>query len=208
MKTMQAIRIGNALRRARQPILWMVAANLLGVFTGMAMVHLGYAPAIAFEERLVQHTEETSSITANLEHGNRIHAALLDAGGNLCLGALPNTVMGLSVVLPFPMAAFRGWIGGIVSINVDEHGRRTSRLVGREGLYYWPVLLMQILPYALTGGAGVRLGLGFVLPASRWGYRGRQWLRLPVEGLKDVGWIYLLALPLFLLASLVEFVCR
>jgi hypothetical protein len=49
-----------------------------------------------------------------------------------------------------------------------------------------------------------------VLPKLRWGYDGSpRWLGLlPAEGVRDVGRMYVVALPLFLVASLVEFVMR
>jgi uncharacterized membrane protein SpoIIM required for sporulation len=79
----------------------------------------------------------------------------------------------------------------------------------REGSYYLGVLLFQLIPYTLAGGAGVRLGLGFLLPSGRWGYpAGRRWLGLPAEGVRDVGRIYALVVPLFLVASLVEFLAK
>jgi uncharacterized membrane protein SpoIIM required for sporulation len=62
------------------------------------------------------------------------------------------------------------------------------------------------VPYSLAGGAGVRLGLALLKPDGRFGYAGQQrWLGLPAEGIRDVVRIYTLVIPLFLLASLVEF---
>jgi hypothetical protein len=55
-------------------------------------------------------------------------------------------------------------------------------------------------------GAGVRLGLAFLQPTSAFGYPGSaKWLGLPVDGLRDVLRIYAMIVPLFLVASLVEF---
>jgi len=65
---------------------------------------------------------------------------------------------------------------------------------------------MQLIPYSLAGGAGVRLGLGFLLAKGRWGYGGSaRWLTIPSEGVLDVLRIYILVVPLFLIASFVEF---
>jgi len=50
--------------------------------------------------------------------------------------------------------------------------------------------------------------MGFLLPKRRWGYSGPRWLPIPVEGIRDVGRIYVLVTPLFLVASLVEFLAR
>ena len=44
------------------------------------------------------------------------------------------------------------------------------------------------------------------MPKGKWGYlNSTLWLGIPVEGLRDVGRIYVLIVPLFLIASLVEF---
>ncbi len=71
------------------------------------------------------------------------------------------------------------------------------------------MLILQLIPYTLAGGTGVRLGLAFVMPAGRWGYPDpRRRFGVPAAGLRDVVWIYTLIVPLFLLASLVEFLAR
>ncbi len=80
---------------------------------------------------------------------------------------------------------------------------------GVIAMYYLSVMLLQLLPYSLAGGAGVRLGLAFLRPTSRFGYPGSaRWLGLPAEGVRDVLRIYALVVPLFLVASLVEFLAR
>jgi hypothetical protein len=114
--------------------------------------------------------------------------------------------MGLAVALPFPQAAYRGWIGGLVSVD-GEHKSRLRHW--RERNYYLGVLLLQLIPYSLAGGTGVRLGLAVLMPKGRWGFPGSErWLGLPAEGVRDVGRIYALIVPLFLVASLIEFLVR
>lgn len=197
--------VKQALLGAKAPAAWMALTYLLGVTVGASMVHMQNRRALEFRDRLVGHAVETSPILKNLEKGFPVRAALLDFGANLGLGAAPETVMGLSVVMPFPLAAFRGWVGGIVSVD----GAHQSRLVGREGVYYLTVLTLQLIPYSLAGGAGVRLGLSLLMPRSRWGYVGtKKWLTIPLDGVRDVGLIYVLIVPLFLVASLVEFLVR
>jgi hypothetical protein len=197
--------VKRAVVRAKAPVAWMALTYALGVAAGAVMVHQHNSFALGFRDRLVGHAVETSPILLNLEKGFPVRAALLDFGANLGLGAAPSTMMGLSVAMPFPLAAFRGWVGGVVSVD-DAH---QSRLAGREGLYYWTVLILQLIPYSLAGGAGVRLGLGFLLPRSRWGYAGsKKWLTIPADGVRDVGRMYVLIAPLFLVASLVEFLAR
>jgi len=195
-----------ALRRARVPIVWMALANMIGIAAGMTLVHAGFSPALEFRDRLVGKAVESSSIMQTQQRGFPVRAAALDFAANAGAAAVPTTVMGLSVVLPFPVAVARGFVGGVVSIDGNHHSRLADP---REAAYYLIVLTLQVIPYALAGGAGVRLGLGFLLPNSRWGYAGSpRWIGLPAEGVRDVGRIYALALPLFLVASLVEFLAR
>ena len=192
--------------RARAPILGIGATYLLGVAVGAGMVHAHNSFALRYCDDLVGHAQITDPAAIAMNRGLPLRAALADFGGNLVRGAVPTTVMGLGIVMPFPLVAFRGWIGGIVSVD----GRHVSRLLDSdERLYYLGVLLLQLIPYTLAGGTGVRLGLAFVFPKSRWGYpTARRWIGLPAEGVHDVLRIYILIVPLFLVASLVEFMAR
>jgi hypothetical protein len=198
--------IGAALRRARAPILWIGLAYAAGVVAGAGMVHLHSGFALAYRDKVVGRAMASDPAALTSVHGFPVRAAFWDFAGNLGRGAVPSTVMGLAVALPFPLAVFRGWVGGIVSVD-GEHRSRLGKW--REGSYYLGVLLLQLLPYTLAGGAGVRLGLGFLMPRGRWGYPSQQrWLTLPAEGVRDVARIYALIVPLFLVASLVEFLIR
>lgn len=198
--------IQAALVRARAPILWIGATYLFGVAVGAGMVHAHNSFALRYCDNLVGHAQTTDPAAIAMNRGLPLRAALADFGGNLVRGAVPTTVMGLGIVMPFPLVAFRGWIGGIVSVD-DRH---VSRLLdSHERLYYLGVLLLQLIPYTLAGGTGVRLGLAFVFPKGRWGYpTARRWIGLPAEGVHDVLRIYILIVPLFLVASLVEFMAR
>lgn len=37
--------------------------------------------------------------------------ALLDFASSLVVGAIPSTITGIGVIGPYPIAAYRGWIG-------------------------------------------------------------------------------------------------
>ena len=197
-------RVSSAISRARRPILWTALAYALGVSAGMVMAHTGNRFAVRHRDELVGAAFRGKTL-GSLQAGFPVKAALYDFAGNLILGAVPSTVMGLGILMPFPVACYRGWIGGIVSID-GEHRSRFGDW--HEGIYYLGVLVLQLIPYSLAGGAGVRLGLGYVFPKGRFGYVGRRWFGFPVAGLQDVGWIYTLVVPLFLIASLVEFLAR
>jgi hypothetical protein len=71
-------------------------------------------------------------------------------------------------------------------------------------------LLLQLAPYSLAGGAGVNMGIAAFANPVRTGYQGARipFLRIPYESVGDAGWIYLLSVPMFAVASLFEFTVR
>jgi Stage II sporulation protein M len=191
----------RALDRARLPIASVGLVYLASVVTGMLMVHAGSQFAISNRDRIVSGAQSSPTLTA-LRRGDRLEASLLDFGGNL-FGALGTTVAGLGVVAPYPLVAYRGWIGGIVSID----SAHASRLADpREAVYYLSTLVLQLIPYTLAGGAGVNVGLALWRPRAY--YQGEKWWIVPKETVRDVVRIYVLVVPLFLVASLWEFFMR
>jgi uncharacterized membrane protein SpoIIM required for sporulation len=188
----------RALRRAGLPILAVALTYVLSVITGMVMVHTGNEWAIARSDQIVSRAQSSPTLIA-LGQNNRLRAAVLDFGGNLT-GAMSDTVEGLGVVFPFPIIAYRGWVGGIVSIDSSH----VSRLADpKEAAYYLITLTLQLIPYVLAGAAGVNLGLALFRPRNF--YQGEKWLGIPMEAIRDVLRIYLMVVPLFMLASLWEF---
>jgi len=191
----------HALHRARIPILTVALAYIIAVGIGMIMVHTGNEWAVVLRDRIVFRAQSSSSIVA-LKQNDRIRAAILDFGGNL-YGAIIDTILGLGIIVPYPVIAYRGWVGGIVSID-SSHVSRFADL--KEGAYYLITLTLQLIPYALSGGAGVNMGLAnFRLQPF---YQGEKWLWIPKEAVRDAFRIYLFVIPLFLLASLWEFFAR
>ena len=196
-----AFSIRRAVSRARIAILTVGLTYLISVTAGMVMVHTGNKFAVDYRDGIVSNAQ-SSPILVALDQNNRLQAALLDTGGNL-IGAVSNTLGGLGVVFPYPFIAYRGWIGGIVSID----GAHVSRLADpREALYYLSTLILQLIPSILAAGAGVNLGLNFYRPKPY--YEGKKLLGLSVEAIRDVLWIYVLVIPLLLIASLWEFGMR
>ena len=109
---------------------------------------------------------------------------------------------GLAIVGPVPIAAYRGWVGGVVSVD----GQHVSRLSQPGPAFYYAVTVaLQLIPYILTGGAGMYLGLVAWRRRNDASVRSRLTLRIPGEAIRDVGWIWALALPIFLAGSLFEF---
>jgi len=196
---MMSLAIFRALRRARIPILTIGLTYFVGVAVGAVMVHSGNEFALSYRDNLVANARANPALIA-LEEGDRFRAAVLDFSQNLLLGAVPTTLGGLAVVVPYPVAAHRGWVGGIVSVN-NAH---ISRLAdSSSATYYISVLILQLIPYSLTGGAGVNLGLAYFHPQAS--YQGEKWIGMPKEAVRDLLRIYILAVPLFLIASLFEF---
>lgn len=189
-----------ALSRARLPILTVALTYALSLAVGIGMAQTGNRFALAYRDQLVAGASKSNPASLALQKGDRWTAALSDFGQNLLLGAVPRTVAGLSIVIPYPLVAYQGWVGGIVSVD-KAHASRLAN--PREALYYIVVVLLQLIPYTLAAGAGINLGLAYLRP-HRYD-QGAKWLGLPREAVRDVGRIYLLAVPLFLLASLVEF---
>jgi hypothetical protein len=175
------------------------------VLAGALMVHAGNQFALDFADTLVAQAHATDPSSLALQRGDRLGAALSDFSRNLLLGAVPNTVSGCAVVIPYPLVTFRGWVGGIVSVNTDA--AHTSRLADPgEAIYYLVTLILQLIPYTLAGGAGVNLGLAYLRPRPC--YQGAKWFGLPSEAVRDVLRIYVLVVPLVFVASLWEYLAR
>ena len=187
-----------ALRRARIPILTFTFTYLLAVLVGIVMVHSGNDFALSSRDALVARAQRSHILQA-FHEGNRLGAALLDFGGN-SLAACANTISGLSIIVPYPIAAYRGWVVGIVSVDSSHVSRLADPM---DAFYYILTVVLQLIPYSLAGGAGVNLGLSFIGPIPF--YQGEKWLGLPKEAVRDVLRIYLVVVPLFLIASLWEF---
>lgn len=187
-----------ALQRARIATLTVAFTYMVSVSAGIVMVHTGNEWAITYRDQIVSTAQSSPTIIA-LKQNNRLRAAVLDFGGNL-YGAIADTLGGLGVVFAFPFIAYRGWIGGIVSIDSSHVSRFDEP---REAMYYLITLTLQLIPYVLSGGAGVNMGLALWRPKSF--YQDEKWLGIPKEAMRDAFRIYLLVVPLFLLASLWEF---
>jgi len=165
------------------------------------MVHTGNPFALTYRDQLVNRAVQQNPASVAANRGDNLQAALWDFSGNLVIGAVPQTVMGFGIIFAYPSVAYQGWVGGIVSVRSDH----TSRLDDpRSAVYYLLTLLLQVIPYSLAVGAGVNVGVALFRPPRY--YQSEEWLGLfPKEALRDAGRVYLLVIPLFLAASLWEF---
>ena len=188
----------RALQRARIPILTVALTYIVAVSIGMVMVHTGNEWAIAYRDRIVS-AAQSSPITTALRQDDRLRAAILDFLGNLYVG-IANTLGGLGVIVPYPIIVYRGWIGGIVSIDSSHVSRFADP---KEATYYLVTLTLQLIPSVLAGGAGVNMGLAYFRPRSF--YQDEKWFGIPKEAVRDTLRIYVIVVPLLLVASLWEF---
>ena len=191
-----------AIRRARIAILTIAATYAISVAAGTLMVSTGNTAALDRRDQVVLAAQSSEIIVAD-RGGDHIRAAVLDFASNLMLGGVTSTVVGVSVVGSYPIVAYRGWIGGIVSVDA----RHESRLAdpGRA-IYYLVTLVLQLIPSSIAGGMGVYVGVD-AWRAIR-NPRSDAWLGLSRDRLRDVARAYVIATPLFLVASLWEFLVR
>jgi hypothetical protein len=191
----------RAIGRARRSIFTVAGAYGVSILIGMVMVQAGNTFALTYRDQLVNQAAHQNPAALAAAQGDNLRAALWDFAGNLIVGAVPKTISGFGIIFPYPMVAYQGWIGGIVSVRGDH----TSRLNDpRSAVYYLLTLLLQLIPYSLAVGAGVNVGVALFRPPPH--YQDQKWLGVfPKEALRDVGRIYALVIPLFLVASLWEF---
>ena len=190
----------RAVSRARLPIITIAATYLLTVIVGIGMAHAGNEFALSYRDNLVANAHRSDPASVAYRDDRPIEAAVWDFGRNLLLGAVPDTIAGVSVVAPYPLAASRGWVGGIVSVDADHSSRFSDPF---EAAYYASVIVLQLIPYSLAGGAGVNMGLGYFRPRPY--YQGPRWMGIPREAIWDAARVYVFVVPLFLVASLWEF---
>jgi hypothetical protein len=189
----------HAIARARMAIFSVAVVYVLAVAIGIGMASVGNAYALDRRDAIVANAQSGGILVA-YRSGDRLRAALLDFSANLGLGGVTSTVLGISVVGGYPVFAYRGWVGGIVS--VDSHHR--SRLASPDtALYYLVTLVLQLIPYSIAGGVGVRLGIGAWRDLR--GSSRPSVLGLRTDRLRDAALAYVVIAPLFLLASLWEF---
>ena len=165
------------------------------------MVHSGNSFALAERDRIVHKAVTQDKASVAYRTGDRATAIFADFAGNLFYAAVPQTIAGIAVVLPYISVARQGWIGGIVSVD----GGHRSRLRTMKGAtYFFLVLLLQFTAFSLAIGAGVRCGIELYRKNASVGWQLSR-VRAPRESLADLGWVYVVAIPIFLVASAFEF---
>ncbi len=188
-----------AIRRARVAILTITATYLFSLAVGIAMVSTGNAFALERRDEIVGSAQSSEILVAD-RRGDHLRAAVLDFASNLVLGGVTSTVTGITVVGSYPIVAYRGWVGGIVSVDARHESRLDD--LGHAS-YYLVTLVLQLIPYSIAGGMGVHLGVAAWRAVRK--PRADTWLGLPKDRLRDVALAYVIVVPLFMVASLWEF---
>jgi hypothetical protein len=174
---------------------------IISCTVGILMVHTGNQFALSERDKIVGVAIQTDKAALNYQSGNKLTAAVYDFAGNLFIAAIPQTVIGLAIVPPYFTVAYQGWVGGIVSVNGSHQSRLTSF---KSSVYYFIVLLLQITAFSLSIGSGIKCGVDTYKHNHEVGWRFWKF-RIPKESLAAVGYVYLVSLPVFLVASCFEF---
>ena len=192
-------RVGRALRRGRLGIGTVALAYFLSAAIGIVLVHAGNGFSLSYGDKIVSRAHESSAILKALRDHRPMTAAAMDFAANLTGGAA-TTLAGYWAPAVYPVAIYRGWIGGIVSVDRNHRSRFAERAQAR---YYFLTLLLQLIPYSLAGGAGVNIGIARIRPSGH--YSGPKVLGIPWEAVLDTARIYTVVIPLFFIASTFEF---
>jgi hypothetical protein len=194
-------RIIEAIARCRLFALSIFLTYVLSSSAGVFMAHAGSGFALAQRDKIVHRALTSDKSSIDYQAGNRAAAMVRDFAGNVFYSAIPQTVGGLGVILPYFSVAYQGWVGGIVSVDSAHRSRLRSI---QPASYYLLVLLLQFIPFSLSIGAGVRFGVELYrhnpeISWSFWRYRN------PRESLVDLGCVFAVTVPLFFVASAFEF---
>jgi len=192
-------KIITAVRRARSSIIAIALTHAIAVTVGIVMVHAGNQFALSYRDRLVAQANASDPVSLSFQQGLRLRAALIETARTYW-ACLSIGLTGLSIIFPFALSGYRGWIGGIVSVG----GSHISRLIVlNQAIYYLSVVILQLIPYSLAAGAGLNLGLTYFRPRQE--YQGEKWIGYPKEAIWDLVRIFILIIPFVIVANFWEF---
>ncbi len=201
--------VHQAIVRASLGIVVAGVADLLGLVLGIAIVHAGGEFALRQRDRLVGKVRgsEGPAAVASSSPRDRTGEVVRDTAGNVWT-SLCGAVAGYSVAPSAAIAFYRGWIGGIVSVD-DEHRSRLRS--GPSAAYYLITVLLQSVPWVLVVGAGISIGfavfgrfIGLDSPYTG-PYVWPAFLLIPQQAVVDLCWIIGIAIPISVVASVFEF---
>jgi hypothetical protein len=190
-----------AVKRCKIYVLTIFITYCISCFIGIIMSHDGNHFALSFRDKIVEQSVKTDKAVINYQEGKNFLAALNDFKGNLLFGAVPQTIMGLSIIIPYFTVLRQGWIGGIVSVDSDHKSRFKNF---KSTFYYFLVLLIQFIPYSLAIGAGIKCGSDFYKHNKLNGWLIWKY-KIPKISLIYLGLVYIPVVLLFFIASCYEF---
>jgi len=192
-------KVSGALYRARFAIITIAITHAIAVMVGIIMVHSGNPFALSYRDKLVDRARASDPVSLASQQGDDFRAAAIESVRTEW-ACVATGITGLTVISPYVISIYRGWVGGIVSVD-NSH---MSRLIeGGEGIYYVVVLILQLIPFTLGSGAGVNLGLTYF--RLRKEYPGEKWMGYPKEAIWDFVRILVLIIPFVIAANLWEF---
>jgi hypothetical protein len=191
----------TAIQNCKIYIISIFVIYCVSCFIGIILSHNGNSIALSQRDKIVNAAAKNDKAAINYEAGNKFQAAIFDFGGNILIGSIPQTIGGLSIIIPYVSVAYQGWVGGIVSVD-GLHQSRFRNI--KTALYYFIVLLLDFLAYSLSIGAGVKWGVesykkNIAVNWKIWKYK------IDTKSLKDVGYVYLVSVPIYFIASCFEF---
>lgn len=193
--------IYQSISRCRNYVLTIFFTYCLSCFIGIMMSHYGNAFALSSRDKIVGKAIQNDQASINYQKGNNFSAAAIDFSGNLFFAAVPQTLLGFGIAIPYFTVFCQGWIGGIVSVDYKHESRFKNF---KSTFYYFFVLLLQFIPYSLAIGAGIKCGIDFYNYNKTIGWSILK-LKIQKTSLADLGYVYLLVVPLFFIASCFEF---
>ena len=193
--------IWTAVKNCKIYVLSVFLTYCVSCLAGILMSHSGNNFALSSRDKIVGQAVKTDKAAINYQEGKKFQAALNDFKGNLLFGAVPQTLLGFGIIVPYFSVLKQGWVGGIVSVD-SEHKSRFRNF--KSAFYYLFVLLLQFIPYSLAIGAGIKCGIDF------YNYnKSKGWMIMKFgiqkKSLIDLGLVYILVIPLFFIASCFEF---
>lgn len=109
---LETVRVIRAVGKARLPILAIALTHAFAVATGAVMVHAGNGFALAYRDRLLAQAHATDPASLASQKGDDLRAAFVETARTqwacIALG-----VTGLTIVSPFVLSAYRGWVGAL-----------------------------------------------------------------------------------------------
>ncbi|MGZ3437669.1 MAG: hypothetical protein ACXU9O_15465 [Gemmatimonadaceae bacterium] len=194
-------RVAAAIRGCAWYSFSILLTYVVSAVIGASMAHAGSRYALTRRDAMVGRAVASDRASIDYRKGRRVRAALTDAAANFTQAALPQTLAGLTVVLPYVSVARQGWAGGIVSVDGSHRSRLRST---RGAAYYLGTLLLQFLAFSLCIGGGIRAGVALYSWNRDVGWRVWRY-RLPRPVVVDASYVIASSIPFFLFASCFEF---